>query len=75
MEKATYKQISQVKINDNKYMVISECSKGGFTLGQKVIVKDAENTIEMFLKGAIHINSIDTLGEIRDAIDEIIAKN
>ena len=36
MEKTVYKEIASGKINENKSLVISECSRGGYTLGQKI---------------------------------------
>ena len=74
MEKVTYNPICEIKLNENKYMVISDCSKGGYTIGQKVTVKDGSNSIDMFMKGAIHINDIDTMKDLRDKIDHIIEK-
>lgn len=72
MEKTTYNPVWQVKLSDNKFLVLSECSKGGYTLGQKIIAKDGENDIDIFLKGTVHIKDIDTLKEIYNKIGKIV---
>ena len=71
MDKVVYEELGSIKISEAKYLVISKCSKGGYTIGQKMIIKDGDKTIEMFLKGAIHINNLETLKEISDCILEI----
>lgn len=73
MDKAIYKELSSGKINENKSLVISECSKGGFTLGQKLTAEDNDKKIFVFLKGAIHIDDIDGLINVRNAFDDAIS--
>lgn len=72
MEKITYKEIGSGKINENKSLVISECSKGGYTLGQKITVNDSGKKVDVFLKGAIHLDDINSLKNIRDAFNSVI---
>lgn len=78
MEKTTYNTLAQIQLNDNKYLVISECIKDGsfcgYTIGQKVTAKDGNNNIDIFLKGTIQISGIDTLKEIYAKIGECIEK-
>ena len=78
MEKTTYNPLAQIKLNENKYLVISECIKDGisygYTIGQKVIAKDGNNNIDIFLKGTIQISNIDILKEIHSKIGECIEK-
>lgn len=74
MDKIVYKEIASGKINENKSIVISECSKGGFTLGQKLIMNDNGKKVEVFLKGAIHLDDVQSLVNIRNAFNETLEK-
>ena len=74
MEKVTYNPIAEIQLNENKFLVISDCSKGGYTFGQKVIVKDGDKSIDLFLKGAIHINDKKVLESLRDELNKILEK-
>ena len=70
--KVTYEELCSVQISDARHLVISKCSKGGFTIGQKMIIDDGGKQIEMFLKGAIHVNDKESLSEISDCIQKIL---
>lgn len=72
MEKITYKEIASGSIGQNKSLVISECSKGGFTLGQKLTVNDNGKSMDIFLKGAIHIDSFESLENVRKAFEKAV---
>ena len=72
MEKTTYKEIASGKINENKSLIISECSRGGYTLGQKMNVQDNGKTIELFLKGAIHLDNYESIVNIRNAFNDAL---
>ena len=74
MDKIVYKEISSGKINENKSIVISECSKGGYTLGQKLTMNDNGKKVDVFLKGAIHLDNVDSLVNIRNAFNETLEK-
>lgn len=71
--KVEYKQLAKAKISKNRNLVISECSKGGFTIAQQVVVSDDVAEVSLFMKGAYHIASLDELIAVRDAMDEAIA--
>ena len=70
--KAEYKQLSKAKISKNRNLVISECSKGGFTIAQQVVVSDDVSEVSLFMKGAYHVADFDSLVAVRDAFDEAI---
>lgn len=74
MDKITYKEIASGKISENKSIVISECSKGGFTLAQKLTASDNGKNVDVFLKGAMHIDNIDSLVNVRNAFNEALEK-
>lgn len=67
--KIKYEEISKANISDARNLVISYCSKGGFTLAQQMLAKDGKHEVAVFLKGAMHIKDIETLTRVRDAIN------
>ena len=73
-EKLQYEQYSKARIANSRNLVISACSKGGFTMAQQIEVNENGNPIYIFLKGAFHIDSISGLIAIRDAINETLQK-
>lgn len=73
-EKIKYEEISKASISNAKNLVISYCSKGGFTLAQQMTAKDGNHEVSVFLKGAAHIKDIDALVRVRDAINIAIAE-
>lgn len=63
-----YKEVARAQISKTKAFVLSECSKGGYTLAQQMSVMD-ESTgkpMNVFLKGATHIANLSALEKIRD---------
>lgn len=69
-----YEQYSKAKIANYRNLVISACSKGGFTIAQQVEVNENGEPMCIFLKGAFHIDSISGLIAIRDALNETLQK-
>lgn len=69
MSKIEYLEISRGKISETRNAVISSCSKGGFTLAQQLETKEGKRTTTVFLKGALHIDSIAHLYNLRDAVN------
>lgn len=72
IEKIRYDEVSRAKISQNRNMVVSRCSKGGYTVAQQLIAKDGKSEVAVFLKGAIHIEDVEALKRVRDAIDVAI---
>ena len=69
-----YFEISDAKVSDNRRIVISDCSRGGFTIAQRVDVEENNHTNKIYLKGAFHIDDIHGLYELRDACNLVIQK-
>lgn len=67
--KVEYNEISRAKVTDSRNIVISSCSKGGFTIAQQLEAKENDKTTSVFLKGAFHVDDIHGLYNIRDAIN------
>jgi len=67
--KVEYNELSRAKVTDSRNIVISACSKGGFTVAQQLEAKENDKTTSVFLKGAFHVDDIHGLYNIRDAIN------
>lgn len=67
--KVEYTEISRAKVTDSRNVVISSCSKGGFTIAQQLEAKENDKTTAVFLKGAFHVDDIHGLYNIRDAVN------
>lgn len=69
-----YEELARAKVQPNRSLVISECSKGGFTIAQQLEVKEGNHTMNVFLKGALHIDDTQGLYNLRDALNVAIQK-
>lgn len=74
MSKVTtkYTEIAKAKVSPTRTIVISECSKGGFTIAQQLETTEDGKPISVFLKGAFHIDDLKGLYEFRDALNLVI---
>lgn len=76
--KSQYSELAKACIGSNKNLIISQCmidgKEKGFTMSQQIEVKDGDKKITLFLKGGIHIESLNDLYNIRDAINATINK-
>ena len=67
--KIEYNEISRAKVSDSRNIVISTCSKGGYTIAQQLVAQEDGKTTSVFMKGAFHIDDVHGLYELRDAIN------
>jgi hypothetical protein len=67
--KIKYHELSRAKITDSRNIVISSCSKGGFTIAQQLEAKENDKTTSVFMKGAFHVEDIHGLYNLRDAVN------
>jgi hypothetical protein len=67
--KIEYHELSRAKITDSRNVVISSCSKGGFTIAQQLEAKENDKTTSVFMKGAFHVEDIHGLYNLRDAVN------
>jgi hypothetical protein len=74
MSDNAFKELASAEVNVAKELVISERNKGGFTIGQRILVQDGKKKIGMFLKGAIYVKGLDELINVRDALNLAISK-
>lgn len=73
--------IETIPVSPTRKIVISKNLEieGAFTIGQKIIVDESapqgmQKQTSVFLKGALHIDSLEALYELRDAINRAIEK-
>lgn len=68
--KIEYTELSKAKVTESRNIVVSACSKGGFTIAQQLEVKEngGKNT-NVFLKGAFHVDDVHGLYNLRDAVN------
>lgn len=67
--KVEYIELARAKVTDSRNIVISDCSKGGFTIAQQLEAKENDKTTSVFMKGAFHVEDIHGLYNLRDAIN------
>lgn len=67
-----YRELSKAKVTDTRNAVISECSRGGFTIAQQIEAKEAGCVTTLFMKNAIQVDSIERLVDFRNAINVAI---
>ena len=73
--KIEYSELSKAKISESRNIVISYCSKGGFTIAQQLEAKEDQKITTVFMKGAIHVEDEQGLFNLRDAINLAIQKS
>lgn len=69
-----YTELSSANIQDKRDLVISEYSRGGFTLAQRLIVEEGNKKTGMYMKNSIHVDNVDNLINLRDALNIAIEK-
>lgn len=67
--KIEYRELSRAKVTDSRNIIISNCSKGGFTIAQQLEAKENDKITSVFMKGAFHVEDIHGLYNLRDAIN------
>lgn len=67
--KIEYVELSRAKVTESRNIVISNCSKGGFTIAQQLEAKENDKVTSVFMKGAFHVEDIHGLYNLRDAVN------
>lgn len=70
--KVTYTELAKAKVSKARSILISACSKGGYTMAQQLEADECGKTTNVFLKGAFHIDNVDGLASLRDALNVAI---
>ena len=67
--KIEYHELSRAKVTDSRNIVISNCSKGGFTIAEQLEAKENDKTNQKKMKGEFHVEDIHGLYNLRDAVN------
>lgn len=66
----SYRELSKAEVSESRNIVISNCSKGGFTIAQQLVAReDGDKITTVFMKGAFHVDNIHGLYSLRDAVN------
>lgn len=71
--KIEYDELTKARISKTRNVVISSCSKGGYTIAQQLEATENNNTISVFLKGALQVEDTHGLYNLRDALNLAIS--
>lgn len=64
-----YTEIARAVVTNSRNIVISDCSRGGFTIAQQMVAKEKDREISVFMKGAFHVDDIHGLYNLRDSLN------
>lgn len=67
--KIEYRELSRAKVTESRNIVISNCSKGGYTIAQQLVAQEDGKATTVFMKGAFHVDDVHGLYNLRDAIN------
>lgn len=67
--KTEYVEITKAIVSEARRIVISDCSRGGFTIAQQIVAKEGDKEIPTFMKGAFHVDDIHGLYNLRDSLN------
>lgn len=70
--KTTYSEVARAKISEKRSIVVSECSKGGYTVAQQIELEENGEKMNVYMKGAFHVDSVEGLLNIRDVVNAAI---
>lgn len=74
--KTEYFELSKAEVSSSRNIVISNCSRGGFTIAQQLVAQEADGKVmTVFMKGAFHVDDEHGLYNLRDAINLAIQKS
>lgn len=74
--KVNFEELCRAKVSKIRNIVISKTSNGAFYIAQQlnVLDEDTGKNINVFLKGALKLESIDAMYALRDSINLAIEK-
>lgn len=70
--KMGFEVLATARIQDKRNLVISSNTNGGFTIAQQIVVQEGKRQTLLFIKGAIHVDSLEGLVNLRNALSDAI---
>ena len=68
-----FTELARAKVSDSRDVVISKTQSGTILMAQQLKVSEGKSVHNIFLKGAIEVQSLEGLYELRDAVNLAIA--
>lgn len=68
-----FTELARAKVSDSRDVVISKTQSGTVLMAQQLKVSEGKSVHNIFLKGAIEVQSLEGLYELRDAVNMAIA--
>lgn len=71
MSKTTprFTEVAKAKVNDSRNIVLSKTQTGSILMAQQIKVAEGKKVHNVFLQGAIELPTVESLYELRDAIN------
>ena len=70
-----FTELARAQIKDKRFAVISQNNVNNtFTIAQQVVVVDGKEVVKVFMKGSLHVDSLQAIYNLRDALNEAIHK-
>lgn len=74
-DRIIFNELSRAKIKDKRFAVISKNNiNKGFTIAQQLVIAEDSGTLKVFIKGSMHIDGLEGLYNLRDAINVAVEK-
>jgi hypothetical protein len=73
-KKKQFTELAKAKIQDTRNVVISRKDNDGFTIAQQLEVTEKKRVTTVFMQNSIHIDNIQGLYNLRDALNVAIQK-
>lgn len=74
MAEVAYTEIAKCKVSKNRNVVVSSCSKGGYTIAQQIQVVEDGKIVSLFLKGAIMVKDVSALSDFAHMLLEAVER-
>lgn len=76
---ARFNELAKAKIQDRRNLVISSFvnngEENGFTIAQQIDVEENGKKLALFLKDSIHVDNVEGLYALRDALNLAIVRH
>lgn len=71
MGRPSYTELANAQVSDSRTAVISK-GEQGYTIAQKIVVPEGPRMLNVFMKGAIHVDNLEGIQRLRDALNLVL---
>ncbi|MGL5920456.1 MAG: hypothetical protein ACRCZQ_08150 [Bacteroidales bacterium] len=68
-----YVELAKARITESRNIIISDCGEG-YTAAQQLVAPEGTGFTTVFLKGAFHLDDLESIYNFRDALNAAISK-